>query len=322
MENVNPEDILRKLEKYLEDPPTCFIYISTQSRFGPQNYIVYKNNGVLFVDNTEFDGDINDFVVYLSTTNQVIWGISFIFHNNGFKYPFKMYSEGISYYGCDEKMVTVKFALFKEYAKLIGCVDTLKDFIAQGLKLVKQKAENSSMEQYNKESAYQKEKEQLLFNDTLLRKITRNASFGAESYDIDYTDTHDFTCDGENEFNIRLRRFVEITLPQRIKTLNGEIIEIYSKIPNNKEVLPQFVKLMNTALENKMYTTFTEQIIGPMEHLLGMSSVKHKKKQRELITETASLRGGLRSLSFGKRNKLQKVNGEITFLKNIKIKGL
>jgi len=322
MENVNPEEILRKLEAYIDDPPTCYLTLLAIGPFGRRNYTINKNNGFLFIDQEQyFDGDINHFIQKLSTGRHVISEISLIYilPELQSRFEFKMYADRVSYYGCDEKKVRIKLELFKRYAYLIECVNTLIRFSKKGLQLLKQKAENTSMEHYNKESAYQKEKEQQLFNDRVLRTLSRqNVSFGAERYDIDYSDTYSFTCDGEHEFNIRLTRIIELTLPQRINMLNGEIIEIYSKIPNNKEVVPQFVSMIQLILDKKMYTLFVERVITPLEHLLETSATKYKKKQRELIGDTHTLRGGIISLSFGRNDPLKTVNSEIAFLLKIK----
>ena len=221
-------------------------------------------------------------------------------------------------------MVKQKIKLFNEYTNRITDIQTLDFFINTGLTLLKQKSDNIAFEYFNKELGEETAKKQQKFNDLLLRKITsRKSQFGAESYEIDYDDRHNFTCAGENEFVLRLQRIVEITMPRLINDLNSQVIEVYSKIPNNKEVVPQFVNLMNTVLENKYYTSFIDRVINPMTHLLEKSTHKHKTKQRGLIGDISSLSGGSNVLSFGKKSKkaLSTVNNEIKIV-NAEIKYL
>ena len=322
MENVDPRKILEKLVNYFQY--NIQIIVHTRSPWGPTSFILKTHQGNLQVTNNGDTTNISNIGVligYLDQREEHITEIALVMIVFDLDYAetFKIYSDRLSYYGCDEQLVKRKFELFYEYTIHLGRIKMLNFFISEGLRFLKLKADRVALESENQERSEQKAKEQQKFNDSLVRKLTN--AFGAQGDIIDYDHVYDFTCEGENQFNIRLTRIVDITLPQKIKELNNQIIDIYSKIPNNKEVLPQFIRLIKRCLDDQLYDTFIQNVIDPLNYRLNESMNTQVVLKKDLIEETNSLREASEKMpsSFGKRSKLSLlrlkiVNAEIKYL--------
>jgi hypothetical protein len=329
MEHINPYTILENLLGHFKNHPTMIVQITTRSQFNIQNnYTIKMENGTLLFESRTNQGEVGnivEFVTDLSNNGEVINKIYLIMVDPYFHspYQFTIYLNFISYYGCDETIIKRKMELFQEYTNRMKIIRILKDFIQNGLFLLKLKADRIAFESENQERSEQKASIQQKLNDALVQQLFKRKSlFGSnDEYLIDYNDSYNFTCDGENEFVIWLNRMVDVTMPKVIKNLKSDLVDVFSKIPNNKEVLPQFINLMKSLLDMDAYKSFFDSVIKPVETLLNTSMSKTKKTKEQLIEETTSLREATKKLSFGnKRSLLRRKNKVLSFKRSSALK--